>query len=92
MIGNIIQINDDFRIVVHERNLKLEQKKVRKRKDTKEEYDSWEDEGYYQELEVLCDQLLEYLVSNSYETESIEELKKAVVESRAVIAEAINQI
>lgn len=91
MIGKTINVNDDFQIAIEDRNFQILKREVKvKGKNIGDE--KWVSEGYFYEMEILCDQLLDLMVMNAPETETIEELKDAVMEAKAEILDAISQL
>lgn len=86
MIGGYIQINDDWRIAVEDMlNFVLEKKYTTKGGKVR-----WEAEGYYQELEVLCLELLEYLVRES-DINSVQGIIDAIRKSTSEIKTALGE-
>jgi hypothetical protein len=88
MIGNFININDDWRIAIEDRlNFVLERKVVSRKTGV----ERWKVEGYYQDLDVLCLDLRDNMVRD-YELEnSINSLIKAVKKSTNEIRVALGE-
>lgn len=86
MIGGYIQINEDWRIVVEDMlNFVLEKKYTTKGGKVR-----WEAEGYYQELEVLCLELMEYMVRES-DINSVQGIIEAIRKSTSEIKTALGE-
>ncbi len=82
MIGTEIIVNDDFKIVISERNYNLKHKIISKKGNER-----WESEGYFQEIDILLDYLIELDVMYS-----IESLEDILIEVRRVKGECLSAI
>jgi hypothetical protein len=73
-MGEIININKNYKLEIDEMNKTLFRKIIRVKRDTKEEYEAWEIIGYYNSLEIIFKKLLDLFIKEKLSKKKINEI------------------